>query len=186
MRTDELDLWLPNPAIRTRHERSANVAPELLWDAAASVRLDETGTLGRLVRWRIPGVPADQTFQGLIASPPFTVLAEGDCWSLSGLVGRIWTLSRDYPTLSGADEFRAWKKRGTVRVLMAHWVQEGADGASTFVSEARVGPTDRWAAMRMRSIWAVLGRFERLIGAEPLSVAVRRADEQDSRHGVVG
>lgn len=178
MRTRDLDDWLPDPTVRTRHRRAVDVPPQVLWDAAASVRLDETGTLGRLVRWRIPGVPADQTFQGLIAEPPFTVLAEGDCWSLSGLVGRIWTLSRDYPQLSGAEEFRAWDQKGTVRVLMAHWIEPGPDGTSVFVSEARVKPTDRRAALRLRSVWAVLGRFERLIGAEPLAVAVRRAEQQ--------
>lgn len=176
MLTERLDSWLPDPAVRTRHRRSAAVAPEVLWDAAASVRLDETRTLGRLVRWRIPGTPASMTFQDLIASDPFHVLAEGACWSISGLVGRIWTLSRDYPPLGGPDDFLAWDARGTVRVLFAHWVEEDRDGRSTFVSEARVDPTDRWAAMRLRTIWAALGKFERLIGAEPLSVAVRRAE----------
>lgn len=177
MLTERLDSWLPDPAVRTRHARSAAVAPDVLWDAAASVRLNETGTLGRLVRWRISGTPADMTFRELIATDPFHVLAEGDGWSISGLVGRIWTLSRDYPPLDGPDDFLAWDTRGTVKVLFAHWVEDDGNGGATFHSEARVDPTDRWAGMRLKAIWAALGKFERLIGAEPLAVAVRRAGE---------
>jgi hypothetical protein len=62
-----------------------------------------------------------------------------------------------------------------VRVLFAHWVQEAADGRLELVSEARVQPTDGMAALRLRALWAGFGMFERLVGAEPLTVAVRRA-----------
>ena len=37
-------------------------------------------------------------------------------------------------------------------------------------------PVDRRAAMRLRALWAVIGRFERLVGAEPLALAARRAE----------
>ena len=33
--------------------------------------------------------------------------------------------------------------------------------------------------MRLKAIWAVLGPFERLVGAEPLELAVRRAENAD-------
>ena len=175
VRPEDLDAWLPNPVVRTRHERRAAAPAARLWEAAQDVRLSDTGTLGRLVRWRIPGTPEDETFRGLLARYPFVVLNEGEGWSVSGLCGRIWTLQRDYPRLDGAEDFRGWDRPGTVRVLFAHWVQDAADGTSTIVSEARVAPTDRAARLRLRSIWAVLGVFERLIGAEPLTVAVDRA-----------
>ena len=86
--------------------RGRSADPQALWRAAAALRLSETRTLGRLVRWRIPGVPPDQTFQGLFADYPFSVLDEGDGWMLSGLAGRIWTLQRDYPRLDGPEAFR--------------------------------------------------------------------------------
>jgi hypothetical protein len=35
---------------------------------------------------------------------------------------------------------------------------------------------DRRAGLRLRAVWALVGQFERLIGAEPLPVAVRRAE----------
>jgi hypothetical protein len=163
----DLDPWLPDPMIRTRHRRTApGATPDALWDAAGTLRVDATGPLGRLVRWRIPE---------LFASAPFTVLAEGERWSVSGLAGRIWTLRRDYPRLDGAEAFAAWAEPGTVRVLVAHWVQEAADGSAVLVSEARVAPVDRRAALRLRALWAVVGPWERLIGGEALGRAARSA-----------
>jgi hypothetical protein len=175
VRPENLDAWLQGPVVRTRHERHAAAPAEVLWDAALSVRLSDTGTLGRLVRWRIPDTPEHQTYRALFAQYPFVLLDEGPGWSLSGLCGRIWTLHRDYPRLAGPEAFRAWDRPGTVRVLFAHWVQELGDGTSAIVSEARVAPTDRAAMLRLRSMWAVMGVFERLIGAEPLAVAAERA-----------
>ena len=104
------------------------------------------------------------------------LLAEGERWSVSGLCGRIWTLTRDYPRLDGPDAFRAWDEPGTVRVLFAHWVEPDGDGGSTIVSEARVAPVDRAAQVRLRSLWMLVGVFERLIGAESLELAVSRAE----------
>jgi hypothetical protein len=172
----ELDEWLPAPTVRTRHSRSARAEADRLWDAAAGVRLDEAATVGRLVRWRLPGTPATETFRGLLSTEPFIVLDEGEHWSLSGMCGRIWTLSHDYPTLRDADEFRTWDAPGTVRVLMAHWVQPAGADESELFSEARVEPTDRRAALALRSLWLMVGVFERLIGAEALTLAARRAE----------
>src|SRR4051794_6863993 len=124
--TSDLDAWLPDPAIRTRHRRDAAADPDALWAAARAIRLDDTGTIGRLVRWRIPGVPAHQTFAGVIATDPFTVLDEGERWSVSGLCGRIWTLARDYHEIRDAEDFRAFAAPRSVRVLLAHWVRESA------------------------------------------------------------
>jgi hypothetical protein len=176
-RADErLDDWIASPAVRTHHRCSAAASPEALWEAAREVRLADTRALARLVRWRIPGVPAGQTYDQLFRSYPFAVLEAGERWSISGLCGRIWTLQRDYPRIDGPEEFRAWDQRGTVRVLFAHWAQEGEDGRAELVSEARVDPVDVHARARLRALWRVIGPFERLVGAEPLTVAARRAE----------
>lgn len=172
----DLDAWLPRPQVRTRHCREARAAAPALWDAAAALRLDETGTLGHLVRWRIPGLRGDLTYRRMLAEPPFAVLAEGDDWSVSGLVGRIWTLRRDYGALDDAAAFLAWAQGGTVRVLFAHWVEPLGDGRSAIHSETRVAPIDRGAALRLRGLWAVVGPWERLIGGEALARAARRAE----------
>ncbi|HEV2059216.1 MAG TPA: hypothetical protein VGR11_07655 [Solirubrobacteraceae bacterium] len=179
----DLDAWLPDPEITTCHSRAAAVDPDTLWAAARSVRLDQTRTIGHLVRWRIPGVPPDQSFMGLLCNDPFTLLDEGPHHAISGLCGRIWTLSRDYADLAGPDDFLAWSVPRTVRVLFAHWVTAEPGGASsTLFSEARVAPTDRVATMRLRALWLAVGPFERLIGAEALSLAATEAE----RLGEVG
>jgi hypothetical protein len=167
-----LDAWLPEPAVRTHHRRSADADPGALWHAASSLPLSETRTLGRLVRWRIPGLARNLTYGELFRAYPFTVLEEGEHHLLAGLCGRIWTLTRDYPRLSGADAFAGWDEPGTVRVLFGHWVEE-VDGGAALVSEARVQPTDRSSSMRLKTLWKVIGPFERLVGAEAISAAVR-------------
>jgi hypothetical protein len=170
-----LEAWLDRHQVCTHHRRMAAVEPAELWTAARNVRISETHTLGRLVRWRIPGMPTDQSFDAMLRDYPFTLLEEGDTYSVSGLCGKIWTLARDYPRLAGPEDFRAWDEPGTVRVLFAHWVTPSDEGAELF-SEARVQPVDRAAALRLRALWAVIGGFERVVGAEALTIAVRRAE----------
>lgn len=176
--TADLDAWLASPAVRARHERSAAVDVDELWRAAQGIRLSETRTLGRLVRWRIPGTPSALRFRELFDRYPFTPLDRGPRHFLSGLCGRIWTLRRDYPRLEDASAFRSWDEPGTVRVLFAHWSEPSGGGGSRLVSEARVEPMDRRAALRLRALWAVVGRFEPLIGSEPLALAARRAEKR--------
>jgi hypothetical protein len=172
---ERLDAWLAGPVVRTRHSRRSALAPAKLWEAAGRVRLEDTRRLGRLVRWRIPDLPSGLTYDGLFRAYPFTVIEEGEWFLLAGLCGRIWTLSRDYPRLGGPDEFAAWDEPGTVRVLFGHWVEPGPDGSSRLVSEARVAPVDRTAALRLRALWAVVGPFERLVGAEAIAAATGRS-----------
>jgi hypothetical protein len=168
-----LDRWIAEPAVRTHHRRSATTDPEALWDAATHVRLRDTSRLGRLVRWRIPGLSPGLTYQEMFRSYPFAVLEEGERFLVAGLCGRIWTLARDYPRLDGAEAFASWDEPGTVRVLFGHWVT-AVDGGAELVSEARVQPVDRTAALRLRALWAVIGPFERLVGAEAIAAATAR------------
>jgi hypothetical protein len=169
----DLDSWLPGPQVLTRHRRSAEADPDRLWHAAQAVRLRDAPTLGRAVRWRIPGTSPEISFRDLFRQYPFAVLAEGSRWSVSGMCGRIWTLRRDYPRIAGADQFLAWNEPGTVRVLLAHWIEPEGRGRSAVVSEARIKPVDRRAGLRLRALWAIVGHFERLIGGEVLRAAAQ-------------
>jgi hypothetical protein len=178
MTVPRLDDWLPNPAVRTHHRRSSLVDADELWRAALGLQLSDTVALGRLIRWRIPDTPPAQTFGELFRSYPFTVLEEDRRLLVSGLCGRIWTLTGDYPALAGADAFRDWSEPGTVRVLFAHWIEPAAPDEVQLVSEARVDALDRGAALRLRALWAAVGPFERLVGSEALGAAVRRAESQ--------
>lgn len=169
-----LDPWLPEPVVRTHHRRTAATAPDALWQSANALELSETRALGRLIRWRIPGLAEHLTYGELFRAYPFTVLDEGERHVVAGLCGRIWTLARDYPRLAGPEEFAAWDEPGTVRVLFGHWVEE-ADGGSALVSEARVRPVDGTAGLRLRALWKLIGPFERLVGAEAIARATERS-----------
>ena len=175
---EALDDWLPAPAVRTDQRRTAAASPGELWRAASEIRLADTRRLARIVRWRIPGVSEAQTYHALFRAYPFTVLEESEHTLISGLCGRIWTLARDYPALNGPDEFASWDEPGTVRVAFAHTVHVVEDGRCELRSTARVQPVDAGARLRLRAVWAVLGPFERLVGAEPLELAVRRAETE--------
>jgi hypothetical protein len=176
MTANRLDAWLPAATIRTQHRRVSTAPPDQLWESARAVRLSDTRTLGRLVRWRIPGTDAGSTFDQLLRGYPFTLLEKDEHLIVSGLCGRIWTLARDYPRLGSPAAFRDWHEPGTVRVLIAHWVEPLDDRRTEVVSEARVAAVDRKAALRLRGLWVVVGPFDHLVGAEGLMAAVRRAE----------
>jgi hypothetical protein len=174
----DLDAWLPDPQVRGGHRRSARTGPDELWRAAGEVTIGEAPALGRAVRWRIPGTLPDITFRDLLRSYPFAVLAEGERWSVSGICGRLWTLRPDYPELEGPDDFLAWSEPGTVRVLLADWVEPEGDGRAAICNESRISPVDRSAGLHLRALWAVVGGLERLVGGEVLRAATQRAEQK--------
>jgi hypothetical protein len=171
-----MDRWVARPLIRVHHRRSARVEQAALWTAAESVRLADTRALGRLVRARIPRVPVGASFNDLLRSPPFLVLHEDDRALVSGLVGRIWTLRRDYPVLTDPDEFRDWSTRGTVRVMFAVWVEPAGAGASALVSETRVDAVDLAARLALTAVRPLIATSQNLIGSDGLESAIRRAE----------
>jgi hypothetical protein len=170
----DLDRWLADPVLRTRHRAEAPVSPQRLWEAAGEVALSDSPHLAHLVRWRIPGLAHDLTYHELFRSRPFALLDEGEFYALSGLCGRIWTLRRDYAALDEPDDFLAWDGRGTVRVLLAHWAEETPDGAA-LVSEVRVDTVDHRARLGLRLVRPLIAATEHLIGTEPLAIACAAA-----------
>ncbi len=174
----ELDTWLAQPAVTVTHHRSSRVDPEDLWEAARTVQLSDTRMLGRLVRWRIPGLPAGSRFETLFRCPPFIVLDQGEWMLVSGLVGRIWTLRRDYPVLESAEDFLEWSKGGTAKVVFAHWV-EGADGGGSLLrSEARVAAYGTRGRIGLASVRPLISRFQQLVANDALAAAVRAAERR--------
>ena len=174
MRPD-LDHWLDQPTIRISHRREADAEPGVLWEAARAVRTSETRRLGRLVRLRIPGLPPDVAYHAMFRAAPFTVLHEDEDSLLAGIVGRIWTVRRDYPTLSDPDDFRRWSTPGTVRVLFANWVEPVTPGRSALVSETRVSADDRLAKLGLAAVRPLIVASHQLIGSEGLERAVSAA-----------
>jgi hypothetical protein len=172
----QLDAWLPDPAVRVAHRRKGAVPPDRLWQAAQSLRLSDTSLLGRLVRWRIPGVAPETSFDELFRNPPFTVLDQGDCALVSGLVGRIWTLRRDYPQLNGPDEFRSWSEPGTARVLFANWAEPAASRGAVLRSETRLEAFGVQGRIGLASVRPLIRGFQGLVWSDAMAAAVRRAD----------
>ncbi len=183
MRGPDLDNWLPEPALRVSHRRASRASADELWAAATQVRLNDTGLLGRLVRWRIPGLEGDEGFDALFREPPFMILQDGERELVSGLVGRIWTLRRDYPKLDGADEFRAWSHPGTAQVVFANWVMPSDDGGAEVCSEARVQAFGLQGRVGITAVRPLIRRFESLVGSEGLGAAVRLAERRDTATG---
>ena len=177
----DLDAWLPRAGLCVSHRRQSTAAPDELWHSARSVRLRDTRLLGRLVRWRIPGTPADTTFDALFRDAPFAVLEEGELSLLSGIVGRIWTLRRDYPQLTSAAEFRDWSEPGTARVLFANWVEELPAGGSVLRSETRVEPFGAQGRIGLAGVRPLIRAFQQLIGTDAMGVAVRSAEAGSPR-----
>lgn len=174
--TPDLDGWLPNPSIRVSHRRETSASAEGLWEAAQTVRLRDARRLGRLVRWRIPGLPADLAFDEMFRAPPFIVLSEEPGRLLvSGLVGRIWTLRRDYPELKDPEEFRTWHTPGTARVLFANWIE---DGPTQICAETRVDAFGAQGRIGLAAVRPLVRTFGNLIGSDGLEVATRRAEQQ--------
>jgi len=175
--TPDLDRWLPDPSIRVAHRREASASPDRLWEAARSVRLSDTRLLGRLVRWRIPGLQPDLAFDELFRSPPFLVLAEEHQRMLvSGLVGRIWTLRRDYPRLDDPEEFRNWSTAGTARVVFANWIEVDSSERSAIRAEARVEPIGAQGRLGVAAVRGLVSAFGSLVGSDGIEIAARRAE----------
>jgi hypothetical protein len=172
-----LDDWLAEPSMQVAHRRESTAAPDRLWDAARRVRLADSGLLGRLVRWRIPGLPADISFEEMFHSPPFIALVDdGDGALASGLVGRIWTPRRDYPQLDSPEDYQRWERSGTAKVLFANWIEPASAGRTALCSEVRVraiGPQGRLGVAAVRPL---VSAFQQLVGSEGIQAAVRLAE----------
>jgi hypothetical protein len=174
----DLDYWLPRPAVRISHRRRSSASTQELWEAASALRLADSGVLGRLVSWRIPGIRPGVTFDELFRNPPFTVVCEAEATLISGLVGRIWTLRRDYPELSGAEEFREWRKPGTARVLFAHWVACDDGDRAALCSEARVEAYGAQGRLGVAAVRPLISAFQHRVGSDGIAAAVRAAERK--------
>lgn len=172
------DTWIADPALRVCHRRESSASAEELWDAARRVRLSDAGLLGRLVRWRIPGLPPDLSFDELFRNPPFIVLVEEPGRGLmSGMVGRIWTLRRDYPQLNDPEEFLRWSARGTARVVFANWVEETPHGGALH-AEVRVQGIGAQGRIGVAAVRPLVRAFHPLVGSDGIGAAVRRAEHR--------
>jgi hypothetical protein len=175
----DLDQWLPDPALQVTHRRESTASADALWEAARCIRLSDTAMLGRLIRWRIPGVGRSDYFDDLFRQPPFIVLDDAqERLLISGLVGKIWTLRRDYPRPT-VDEFRQWSAPGTVQVVFANWVEPAtAEGRAALAAEVRLQPLGAQGRRGLMAVRPLVRAFQHLVGTEGIAAAVRRAEHE--------
>lgn len=165
--------------MRVAHRRETSAPPDRVWEAARAIRLSDARLLGRLVRWRIPDLASDLAFDELFRAPPFLVLAEEPERALvSGLVGRIWTLRRDYPRLEDPEQFRHWSTSGTARVVFANWIDSTNERRAAINAEVRVEAIGAQGRVGVAAVRPLVGAFGSLIGSDGIDLAVRRAEQQ--------
>jgi hypothetical protein len=178
-----LDDLLPKHTVRTRHRRAARAEPGALWEEAARLRVRDARVLGPMIARRLGRhLPsADVTFRELFRTGIFTLLEEGERYSISGAAGRIWSPAGPFERFESAADYRKYDSRGTAKVAVLTAVREHRRGAQ-IVSEARVWCTDRRAWLHFMPLWGVVAPFDLLIGREVLRTVVRRA-ERPTRGG---
>ena len=172
-----LDDWLPKHTIRTRHRRAARAGPEELWEEALRVRVRDARVLGPVIARRLgPHLPsADVTFRELFRTGIFTLLEEGERYSISGTAGRIWHPAGPFESFESAADYRKYEEPRTAKVAVLAAVHEHPRGAQ-ILSESRVWCTDRRAWLHFMPLWGVVAPFSRLIGREVLRTVARRAE----------
>jgi hypothetical protein len=175
--TPDLDRWIDNPSMRVAYRRHTSVSPDRLWEAAREVRLSDARRLGRLIRWRIPGLAPDLTFDAMFRASPFMVLDEDPGRALvSGLVGRIWTPRRDYPELRDPQQFRDWSTSGTARVVFANWITDS--GSTQLHAEVRVEALGVQGRIGLAAVRPLVRTFGSLVGSDGIEAAIRRAEQR--------
>ena len=97
---------------------------------------------------------------------------------MSGLVGRIWTLRRDYPRLTDPEEFRTWSTSGTARVLFANWIEDDGNGRAALASEVRVEAIGAQGRIGVAAVRPLVSAFGNLVGSDGIAAAVRLAEQR--------
>jgi hypothetical protein len=157
--------------------RASAASPERLWEEANAFRIRQSRSLGPLIGHRLGrnAPAADATFRELFRTGIFTLLDEGERYSISGCAGKIWNPRGEFARLESAAEYREYHAPGTCKAVFLASVVEHPRG-SEIVSEARVWCSDRRAWLHFVPLWTAVRPFSRLVGADALRRVVRQAE----------
>ena len=172
-----LDTWLPDYQVRTVQRRVSRATPDALWEAAARTRIRDTRVLRPVIGARLGphAPPADTTFRELFRTDIFTLLEEGDRYSISGVAGCLWAPRGEYARFESAADYRQYEEKGRAKAAVMTLVNENQRG-SEIVAEIRVWCTDRRAEVRFRSVWMIVAPFMRFLRMDLLRTVARRAE----------
>jgi hypothetical protein len=175
--TPSLDSWLPDYHVRTVQRRVSHAAPAALWEAAGQTRVRDTRMLRPLIASRLGphAPPADTTFRELFRTGIFTLLEEGDRYSISGIAGCLWSPRGDYAQFESAADYKQYEAPNRAKGAVMTTVREHEHG-SEIVTEIRVWCTDRSAWLRFRPVWLIVAPFMRFVRMELLRSVTRRAE----------
>jgi hypothetical protein len=165
--------------MRVVSRRVSSAEPDALWRAAGRTRIRDTRVLRPLIGARLgPNAPSgNTTFRRLFRTGIFTLLEEGDHYSISGVAGCLWSPRGDYAHFGSAADYRQYDRPGRAKAAVMTLVREHHRG-SEIVTEIRVWCTDRSAEMRFRPVWMVVAPFMRFVRMELLRSVARRAESQ--------
>jgi hypothetical protein len=172
-----LDTWLPDYHVCSRQRRVSRASPAALWDAAAHTRIRDTRMLRPLIGARLgPNAPpADTTFRELFRTGIFTLLEEGDHYSISGIAGCLWLPRGEYARFESAADYKEYEPPGRAKGAVLTIVREHERG-SEILTEIRVWCTDRSAWLRFRPVWLIVAPFMRFVRLDLLRTVTRRAE----------
>jgi hypothetical protein len=172
-----LDSWLPDYHARAVQRRRSRAGADELWEAAKRTRIRDTRMLRPLIGARLGphAPPADATFRELFRTGIFTLLEEGDHYSISGVAGCLWAPRGEYARFESAADYRQYEQAGRAKGAVLTQVRE-CDGGSEIVTEIRVWCTDRRAELRFRPVWMIVAPFLRFVRLELLRAVARRAE----------
>ena len=172
-----LDTWLPDYHVRAVHRRASSATPDALWAAAEDTRIRDTRMLRPLIGARLGphAPPLDTTFRELFRTDIFTLLEEGDRYSISGVAGCLWAPRGEYAHFESAGDYKQYEEPGRAKAGVMTLVREH-DRGSEIVTEIRVWCTDRRAEVRFRSVWLIVSPFLGFVRRELLRSVVRRAE----------
>ena len=159
------------------NRRASRATADELWEAAEQTRLRDTRVLRPLIGARLGphAPPADTTFEELFRTDIFTLLEEGERYSISGVAGCLWAPRGEFTHFESAADYRQYEKPGRAKAAVMTLVREH-DRGSEIVTEIRVWCTDRRAEMRFRSVWMLVAPFMRFVRLDLLRSVTRRAE----------
>jgi hypothetical protein len=172
-----LDSWLPDYQVRSLQRRVSRADPERLWSAAGQARIRDTRMLRPLIGARLgPNAPpAQTTFRELFRSGIFTLLEEGDRYSISGVAGCLWSPRGEYAHFESAADYTEYDPPGRAKAAVLTLVREHERGAE-ILTEIRVWCTDRSAWLRFRPVWLIVAPFMRFVRMDLMRSVARRAE----------
>jgi hypothetical protein len=172
-----LDSWLPDYQVRSLQRRACRADADRLWSAAAQTQIRDTRVLRPLIGARLGphAPPAQTTFRELFRSGIFTLLEEGDHYSISGIAGCLWSPRGDYARFESAADYKEYEPPNRAKGAVLTQVREHERG-SEIVTEIRVWCTDRGAWLRFRPVWLLVAPFMRFVRMELLRQVARRAE----------